>query len=103
MTLYTSRQAARKLGITPAALSKYIKAGKVPVPKTVQLGRLKVQSWTEEEVQRLRQLLPKIANGRKTRYQKQKPGVRRQKSVGPEAKTKPKSNSRRRKAGGSKH
>lgn len=39
--------------------------------KTVQLGRLKVQSWTEDEVEHLRQLLPKIANGRKTRYQKQ--------------------------------
>ena len=72
MANYTSRQAARKLGITPAALSKYIKAKKVPAPKTVQLGRLKVQSWTEEEVEYLRKLLPKIANGRKTRYKKQK-------------------------------
>ena len=72
MKNYTSREAARKLGITPAALSKYIKAKKVPAPKTVQLGRLKVQSWTEAEVEHLRQLLPKIANGRKTRHQKQK-------------------------------
>lgn len=79
MLNYTSREAARKLGITPAALSKYIKAKKVPTPKTVQLGRLKVQSWTEEEVEHLRQLLPKIANGRKTRYQKHRKQNRKKK------------------------
>jgi len=71
---YSSREAARKLGITAAALSKYIKARKVSAPKTVQIGRLKVQSWTEDDVEQLRQLLPKIANGRKTRHKKkQKP------------------------------
>ena len=26
--------------------------------------------WTEDDVERVRKLLPKIANGRKTRYQK---------------------------------
>jgi len=26
--------------------------------------------WTEEEIERIRKLLPKIANGRKTRYSK---------------------------------
>ena len=70
MNNYSSRETARMLGITAAALSKYIKAGKVPRPKTVQIGRLKVQSWSEADVERLRALLPKIANGRKTRYQK---------------------------------
>ena len=59
------------LGITPAALSKYIKAKKVPAPRTVQVGRMKIQAWNDEEVAQLRQLLPKIANGRKTRYKKQ--------------------------------
>ena len=58
------------LGITPAALSKYIKAKKVPAPRTVQVGGMKLQAWNDEEVAQLRQLLPKIANGRKTRYKK---------------------------------
>lgn len=72
MVAYSTREAARKLGITEAALSRYVKAGKVPTPKIVQIGRMKLHSWSESDVEHLRELLPKIANGRKTRYQKQK-------------------------------
>lgn len=72
MIAYSTREAAKKLGITEAALSRYIKAGKVPPPKIVQIGRARLHSWSEADVERLRQLLPKIANGRKTRYQKKK-------------------------------
>jgi len=78
MTAYSTSEAARMLGITQAALSKYIKAGKVPTPKKVTIGRLTIHSWTEAEVDHLRKLLPKIANGRKTRHQKnrKKPNFR---------------------------
>jgi len=72
MIAYSTNQAAKKLGITGAALSRYVKAGKVPAPKIVHTGWKDVHSWTEEDIKRLRRLLPKIANGRKTRYQKQK-------------------------------
>ena len=71
MLTYSTNQAAKKLGITGAALSKYIKAGKVPAPKVVQTGWRNVHAWSERDIQHLRKLLPKIANGRKTRYQKQ--------------------------------
>ena len=70
MAVYSTSEAARMLGITQAALSKYIKAGKVPAPKKVTIGRLTIHSWTEAQVDQLRRLLPKIANGRKTRHQK---------------------------------
>ena len=70
MVTYSSNEVAKKLGITGAALSKYIKAGKVPAPATVKIGRVTLHSWTDRDVERLRTLLPKIANGRKTRYQK---------------------------------
>jgi len=70
MNELSSAQAAKKLGITPAALSKYIKTKKIPEPRTVQIGKLKVQAWTDAEIEHVRQLLPKIANGRKTRYKK---------------------------------
>ena len=70
MLTYSTNQAAKKLGITGAALSKYIKAGKVPAPKVVQTGWRNVHAWSERDIQHLRKLLPKIANGRKTRYQK---------------------------------
>jgi len=67
---YSTRQAAKKLGTTHAALSRYISAGKIPAPKSVTAGGMTVHLWTEEEIEHVRQLLPKIANGRKTRYQK---------------------------------
>jgi len=70
MLTYSTNQAAKKLGITGAALSKYIKAGKVPAPKVVQTGWRNVHAWSERDIQHLRKLLPKIANGRKTRYHK---------------------------------
>lgn len=72
MIAYSTREAAKKLGITEAALSRYIKAKKVPAPKIVQIGRTKLHSWSEADIEHLRKLLPKIKNGRKTRYQKQK-------------------------------
>jgi len=75
----STRQAARKLGLTQATLSRYIAAKKVPAPQTVKLGNFHVHVWSEEEIEHVRQLLPKIKNGRKTRYQKkqaaeEKPG-----------------------------
>ena len=70
MTLYSTRQAAKKLGIDNGTLSRYISSGKIPAPKTTAAGGMTVHLWTEEEIEQVRQLLPKIANGRKTRYQK---------------------------------
>jgi len=70
MDFYSTRQAAKLLGITEPTLSRYISAKKVPEPKTVHLGKFRVHAWTDAEIEKVRQLLPKIANGRKTRYQK---------------------------------
>jgi predicted DNA-binding transcriptional regulator AlpA len=70
MTGLSTREAAKKLGISPIALSRYIAVGKVPAPAVITLGRSKVHVWTESEIEHVRQLLPKIANGRKTRHKK---------------------------------
>jgi excisionase family DNA binding protein len=70
MALYSTRQAAKRLGIGVSTLSQYISRKKIPAPKTVKIGDLEVHSWTEVEIENVRKLLPKIANGRKTRYQK---------------------------------
>jgi len=70
--LLTTRQAAKKLGLDVSTLSRYISLGKITAPATLEVGALKVHAWTEEEIDRARALLPKIKNGRKTRYQKQK-------------------------------
>jgi predicted transcriptional regulator len=72
MGSFSTREAAKKLGISPIALSRYISLGKVPTPQVIVLGRSKVHVWTEDEIEHVRKLLPKIANGRKTRWQKRR-------------------------------
>jgi predicted DNA-binding transcriptional regulator AlpA len=70
--MISTRQAAKRLGLSAKALSHYIATKKVPAPETVYLGRMRVHSWTEREIEHVRKILPKIANGRKTRYQKKR-------------------------------
>ena len=91
MIRLSTRQAAKKLGIEQSTLSKYVVAGKVPAPETVTVGRRVVQMWTESEIEHVRQLLPRIANGRKTRYQKLREKQKAQpKSTVPRKKRSPK-------------
>ena len=79
MTKFSTREAAKKLGISHNALAVYARTGKVPAPEAMKHGERIVHIWTEAEIEHVRQLLPKIANGRKTRYKKK-----------PEKKKKPK-------------
>ena len=71
MKTFSTQEAAKRLGITGATLSRYISAGKVPLPNSFTSGGMTIHLWTDAEIERVRQLLPKIANGRKTRYKKQ--------------------------------
>ena len=70
MDFYSTPQAAKKLGISLMTLNRYIAAKKIPLPP-VRIGGVRVRLWSEKEIETVRQLLPKIANGRKTRYKKQ--------------------------------
>jgi predicted DNA-binding transcriptional regulator AlpA len=71
MRIISTREAAKQLGIHFTTLAHYIADGKVPEPNKVITGRTVTHLWTEAEIEHVRQLLPKIANGRKTRYKKQ--------------------------------
>ena len=72
MSSYSTRQAANKLGIGMTTLTRYIEDGKIPAPEAKIIGRYVIRAWSEKDIERVRVLLPKIANGRKTRYQKQR-------------------------------
>jgi predicted site-specific integrase-resolvase len=67
----STEQVAEVVGLNSATLSRYIKAGKITAPKETMVGRMRVRLWNENDVERLKEALPKIANGRKTRYKKQ--------------------------------
>src|SRR5260370_1808169 len=71
MDFYSTAQAAKQLGISLMTLNRYIAAKKIPLPP-VRIGGVRVRLWSEKDIQRVRRLLPKIANGRKTRYSKKK-------------------------------
>ena len=85
MAEYSTREAAKKLGLTLLTIQRYIAAKKIPSPPVRTLGGGKFRVWTDTDIETVRQLLPKIANGRKTRYKKQS-AVSAQQS----ARTKPK-------------
>ena len=71
MATFSTNQVAKRLGIATKTLSRYIAQKKVPAPRIIEVGGSIVHSWTKADIKTLQQLLPKIANGRKTRYQKQ--------------------------------
>jgi hypothetical protein len=70
MKQYSTREAAKKIGIHLVTLQEHIAAGKVPAPPVTRVGGVQVRLWTDRDIERVRETLPKIANGRKTRYQK---------------------------------
>ena len=69
---FSTRQAAKRLGLSHVTLASYIKTGKLSAPQMVSTGSTQTHIWTEAHIERVRKLLPKIKNGRKTRYQKLK-------------------------------
>jgi excisionase family DNA binding protein len=87
MAEYTTREAAKKLGVSLMTIQRYIAAKKIPYPPVSKLGGGKFRLWTDQDIEHVRQLLPKIANGRKTRYSKQKAQPR---AAVPHKKRKPK-------------
>src|SRR5260221_7373623 len=87
MNKLSTQQVAKKLGLTGASLSRYIKAGKITAPPETMAGGIKLRLWSESDIEGLRKALPKIANGRKTRYQKKHSAVGIQQSA--KAKQKP--------------
>lgn len=70
MDIYSTRMAAKKLGLHFVTLQRYIAANKIPAPKSTRVGGSVVRAWTEDDIERVRKVLPTIKNGRKTRYSK---------------------------------
>jgi predicted DNA-binding transcriptional regulator AlpA len=89
MKRYTTPEAAKELGLSLYSLHRYTKAGKIPTPVTLKPRTLKVLPWTDEDIERVRKILPKIANGRKTRYQKER-AKKKSQSKGPKKASKKK-------------
>jgi excisionase family DNA binding protein len=70
MNQYSSREVAKMVGLHLGTLQRYIAEGKIPAPPLLQVGAGKLRIWSDEDVDKVLKALPKIANGRKTRYSK---------------------------------
>jgi predicted DNA-binding transcriptional regulator AlpA len=68
----STRDAAKKLGLSFTSLNRYIAAKKIPLPPLVRIGGVRVRLWSGTDIAKVRALLPKIKNGRKLRYKKAK-------------------------------
>jgi predicted DNA-binding transcriptional regulator AlpA len=67
----STREAAKKLGLSFTSLNRYIAAKKIPLPPLVRVGGVRVRLWNDEDIAKVRVLLPKLKNGRKLRYKKE--------------------------------
>jgi len=68
----STREAAKKLGISFTCINRYIADKKIPVPPLIEVGSISARLWSDEDIENVRAILPKIKNGRKLRYKKQK-------------------------------
>jgi predicted DNA-binding transcriptional regulator AlpA len=78
MKRFSTAQVAKMVGLTGACMSRYIKAGKIRAPEPTMAGGIELRLWSESDIEHLRLTLPKIKNGRKTRYQKLREAEKKQ-------------------------
>ena len=76
---YSTREAARKLGLSLVTLQRYIARKKVPAPSVKKVGGGAFRIWSEQDIEKVGRVLPSIKNGRKTRYQKRRNQTRKNK------------------------
>ncbi len=79
MAEYSTRQAAEKLGLSMSTLNLYIAEMKVPTPPLRRVGGVRVRLWNDKVIDNVRKILPKIANGRKTKHKKKASKTRKKK------------------------
>jgi excisionase family DNA binding protein len=53
MKTYSSREAAKKLGVSLMTLQRYIAARKITAPKLQTLGAVKARVWTARDIERV--------------------------------------------------
>jgi hypothetical protein len=63
----STRDAAKKLGVTLLTLQRHVKAKTFPVPPLLKVGGVKVRLWTDRDIQKARKVLAAIKPGRKKR------------------------------------
>jgi predicted site-specific integrase-resolvase len=53
MVNLSTKQIARKVGISRATLERWLATGVVPMPNTIQFGGSKFRNWTTADIKRI--------------------------------------------------
>lgn len=61
----STRDAARKLGVTLLTLQRHVKAKTLKAPPLVKVGGVTVRLWSDREIENARKILATIKPGRK--------------------------------------
>ena len=67
MKTYSTREAAKMLGIGMMTLNRHITAKKVSVPSVQHVGGTRFRAWKKSDVARVRKQLLRIKGGRRRR------------------------------------
>jgi len=74
MASYSTREAARLLGVSMATINRYIVAGTVPVPALTRVGGVTVRLWKDKDIAKVKAIVDGFTDGRRTRHRKKKSG-----------------------------
>jgi transposase len=67
---HSTREAAKRLGISWGTLNKFIGLKQIPMPPLTRVGGVRVRLWSDADIAKVREVLPNIQNGRKTRHKR---------------------------------
>jgi hypothetical protein len=62
---YSTREAAKKLGVTILTLQRHVAAKTISVPPLQKVGGVTVRLWTDRDIENARSILADIKPGRK--------------------------------------
>lgn len=77
MRSYSTKQAARLIGVSWRTLVRWVESGKVNPSQVVRLNGIKVWLWTPDDVQRVRRYKAKFYWAGRGGYHGRKKGVQR--------------------------
>ena len=72
MADYSTREAAKELGISMTTINRYVASKKIPLPPLTRVGGVKVRLWSDKDLTKVRAILRTFGNGRRTRHRRKK-------------------------------
>lgn len=67
MKTYSTREAAKMLGISLMTLHRHVIAKRISVPPVQRVGGTRFRAWKQSDVERVRKQMLKIKDGRRRR------------------------------------